>query len=234
MTRAPRPGGRRKPATPPRSAPTKVHLLVGTPAYGGMVHVEYVRSLFAFSAAGISYTMSMIGNESLITRARNTIISIFHAQPQYTHLLFLDADVHLPAPDLQRMLAAEVPVIGAPVALKGFDEAGTRMWNLGRTLGTSGSLIKVENVGTAVLLLSRAACSALVEDAIAHGRIYQRGSTARGDIEVDLHYDVFQVGVHDGVYLSEDYWACRRLHALGFDVLIDPTVITTHHGVMAV
>jgi hypothetical protein len=208
--------------------------MVGTPAYGGMVHVEFVRSLFAFGNAGITFRMSTIGNESLITRARNTIISMFHAQPEFTHLLFLDADVHLPAADLQRMLAANVPVLGAPVALKGFDANGNRMWNLGRTLGTSGSLIKVENVGTALLLLSRTACTALVDDAIANGRIYQRGAEARGDLNPELHYDVFQVGVHDGVYLSEDYWACRRLHALGFDILIDPTVITTHHGVMAV
>ena len=217
----------------PRAAPSPVNLLIGTPAYGGMVHIEYVRSVFAFGAAGVPYRMSMIGNESLITRARNTIISIFHAEPEYTHLLFLDADVRLPAADLQRMLAANVPVIGAPVALKGLDENGNRIWNLGRPLGTTGSLIKVENVGTAVLLLSRGACSALVDDAISHGRIYQIGNTVRGDFSLDLHYDVFRVGVHDGAYLSEDYWVCRRLHALGFDTLIDPTVVTTHHGVMA-
>ena len=229
MTRRPR----STPTSAPSPAPSPVNLLIGTPAYGGMVHIEYVRSVFAFGAAGINYRMSMIGNESLITRARNTIISIFHGQAEHTHLLFLDADVHLPAADLQRMIAANVPVIGAPVALKGLDENGNRIWNVGRTLGTTGSLIKVENVGTAVLLLSRAACTALVEDAIANGRIYQIGNAVRGDFNPDLHYDVFQVGVHDGVYLSEDYWVCRRLHALGFDVLIDPTVVTTHHGVMA-
>lgn len=214
--------------------PTGLRLLIGTPAYGGMVHIEYVRSLFELTRAGVPFEMAMIGNESLITRARNAIISNFHAKPEYTHLLFLDADVRLPAPDMVRMLQSDAPVLGAPVALKSFDEQGNRIWNVGRTLGTAGSLIKVETVGTAVLLLSRAACTALVEDAIANGRVYERGSSLRGDPSADLHYDVFQVGVHDGMYLSEDFWACRRLHSLGFDILIDPTVITTHHGTMPV
>ncbi|MBS0640932.1 MAG: hypothetical protein JSS43_13725 [Proteobacteria bacterium] len=232
MTRPARTG--RRSAAPAPQGVAGIRLLVGTPAYGGMVHLEYVRSLFEFARAGLQFEMATIGNESLITRARNAIISNFYSRPEYTHLLFLDADVRLLAADLLRMVQSNVPVLGAPVALKSFDEQGNRIWNLGRTLGAKGSLIKVEMVGTAVLLLSRAACIALVEDAIAHGRVYERGSFLQGDPGAAVHYDVFQVGVHDGVYLSEDFWACRRLHSLGFDVLIDPTVVTTHHGVMAV
>ncbi|MFO1024669.1 MAG: hypothetical protein U1E70_05745 [Acetobacteraceae bacterium] len=234
MTRPARTGRRIAAAAATPQGVAGIRLLVGTPAYGGMVHLEYVRSLFEFARAGLQFEMATIGNESLITRARNAIISNFYSRPEYTHLLFLDADVRLQAADLLRMLQSNVPVLGAPVALKSFDEQGNRIWNLGRTRGTTGSLVKVEMVGTAVLLLSRAACAALVEDAITHGRVYERGGFLQGDPGAAVHYDVFQVGVHDGVYLSEDFWACRRLHSLGFDVLIDPTVVTTHHGVMAV
>jgi len=232
VTRAPRTRGTVPPAPAWRLQDALV--LIGTPAYGGMMHMDHVRCLFEFERAGIRFQLATIGNESLITRARNAIISNFHTRAELTHLLFLDADVHLPAADLIRMLGANVPVIGAPVALKAFDPSGNRIWNLGRTLGTNGSLIKVENVGTAALLLSRAACTALVEDAIANARVYQKSPLLRGNDTAELHYDIFQVGVHDGAYLSEDYWVCRRLHALGFDILIDPTATTTHHGTMAV
>ena len=78
------------------------------------------------------------------------------------------------------MLKARAPVIGAPVALKVFNANGTRIWNVGRCVGVAGSLLKVENVGTAALLLSRAACDVLVQDAIDHGRTYARMTHADG------------------------------------------------------
>ncbi|MCZ7600733.1 MAG: hypothetical protein M5U09_27520 [Gammaproteobacteria bacterium] len=43
-------------------------------------------------------------------------------------------------------------------------------------------------------------------------------------------FDVFQVGVVDGEYLSEDYWTCCRLAALGFDIFVDPSIRVRHHG----
>ncbi len=211
-----------------------VHVMVGTPAYGGMVHLDYVRSLFGFLRSGISFESVAIGNESLITRARNTILAGFQRRKEFSHLLFLDADVHLSGDGLAQMLASDVAVIGAPVALKRFNPDGSRVWNVGRTKGSRGRLFKVEHIGTAALMLSRTAVEALVEDAIAHNRTYARPATSQGDAETTVHYDIFQVGVHEGMYLSEDYWVCRRLLTLGFDIFVDPSVVTTHNGIMAV
>jgi hypothetical protein len=132
------------------------------------------------------------------------------------------------------MLSARAPVIGAPVGLKGLDSGGNRIWNVGRCVGVAGSLLKVDNIGAAALLLSRAACDALVQEAIDHGRTYGRMSTLLGNSGASVHYDVFRVGVQGNEYLSEDYWVCRRLRTLGFDVLIDPSIITTHYGTMPV
>jgi hypothetical protein len=208
--------------------------MIGTPAYGGMVHIDYLRCLFEYTSAGIRYELNTIGNESLITRGRNAILANFHVRRELTHLLFLDADTTLPAVGLIRMLNARTAVIGAPVGLKGFDANGARIWNVGRCVGVSGSLLKVENVGAAALLLSRAVCDALVKDAIDQGRAYERMSTMIGNTDTEVYYDVFRVGVHGGHYLSEDFWVCRRLRTLGFDVLIDPSIITTHYGTMPV
>jgi hypothetical protein len=235
VTRAPKSG--RKPAasaTPAKPAIlAECNILIGTPAYGGMVHIDYLGRLFEYTRMGIQFQLDTIGNESLITRARNAILATFHVRPELTHLLFLDADVSLPAAGLVRMLRARAPVIGAPVALKGYAD-GARMWSVGRCVGVAGSLLKVENVSTGALLLSRAACDALVDDAINHGRTYPRMRTLVGNTDTSVHYDVFRVGVQANEYLSEDYWVCRRLRTLGFDVLIDPTIITTHYGAMPV
>ncbi|KAA6186739.1 hypothetical protein F2Q65_05060 [Thiohalocapsa marina] len=210
--------------------PENQHVLIGTPAYGGMVHVDYLSSIADYFRAGIRFTLSTIGNESLITRARNAILSQFHADQQFSHLLFLDGDVFLPAWGLKRLLGHGADVVSAPVALKGFNARGEKIFNVGPCLGERGPLHSVVHVGTAALMLSRAAVDALVAEAIAEGRVY-RPQHSRGTPLAAVQYDVFRVGVVGGTYLSEDFWICHRLREMGFQILCDPEVPTRHQGV---
>lgn len=209
---------------------TKHNLLIGTPAYAGMVHLDYLNSISEYYRTQLNFTISAIGNESLITRARNAILSKFHAEPEFTHLLFLDGDVYLPAAGVQRLLTHEVDVIGAAVPLKGFNERGERIFNVGQCLGEHGCLHEVERIGTAALMLSRKAVNALVEEAIQAGDTYQR-LLSRGTPMANVHYDVFKVGVVNGDYLSEDFWVCHRLRQMGFRVFVDPVISTRHQGI---
>jgi hypothetical protein len=212
----------------------RANLMVATPAYGGAVQLSYLTSLLAFQAAGIAFTLVGIANESLITRARNALVSTFHARADFTHLLFLDADVGLPADGLARMIAAGKDVIGAPVPLKGHGPRGERLFNFGRCVGEDGALMLCERIGTAALMLSRHAVNALVDEARARGGVYERMSTLVGDDGVNVHYDVFRAGAVDGEYLSEDYWVCATLRRLGFAIHVDPAIVTTHHGTIAI
>lgn len=212
----------------------ELHVMIGTPAYGGMVHTDFVLALLRYQQNGIRFTLVTIGNESLITRARNSLVSIFHHRKEFSHLLFLDADVGLPAEGLQSMLGHGKDVIGAPVALKGRDAHGNRIFNIGRARGEDGPLTINERIGTAALMLSRRAVDALVEDAKGDGRVYQRMGTLHGDTGPAVHFDVFRVGVVDGEYLSEDYWVCLALRRLGFSVYVDPEIVTQHYGTVAV
>ena len=212
----------------------QAHVLIGTPAYGGMIHSDYVNALLTYQHAGISFGLMTIGNESLITRARNTILSEFLLREEFTHLLFIDADVLLPAPGLGRLIAHDKDVIGAPVALKGRQADGSRVFNTGALCGTEGPLYKCRRIGTAVFMLSRRAVRSLAEDARKSGHVYSKGNTARGASIASVHYDVFRVGVVDDEYLSEDYWVCRSLRRLGYDIFVDPTIVTQHSGTVQV
>lgn len=205
-------------------------VLIGTPAYGGMVHLDYLNSISEYFRSGIPFSISAIGNESLITRARNAILSRFYADTRYSHLLFLDADVHLPAVGLRRLIDHDVDVVGAAVALKGFNERGERIFNVGRCLGERGALHEIERIGTAAMMLSRNAVNALVDEAKAEGASYPR-PMSRGAGMVETHYDVFRVGVVDGDYLSEDFWICHRLRTMGFRIWFDPEIATRHQGI---
>lgn len=211
-----------------------MRLLIGTPAYGGMVHLDYANSLLEFQKNGLDFALASIGNESLITRARNTVMSYFyHHREQFTHLLFLDADIHLPAAGLKRLLDYNKDVVGAAVPTKAYGPDGRpRLNSSGLEKEVSPHLFTTRDLATAVMLLSKDAVVALVEDAIAAGRVYRNkyGYDTRESIgEMDM-YDIFRVGVVDGVYLSEDYWVCRELKRLGFAAHITDSIQITHYG----
>ena len=82
-------------------------LFVGTPCYGGMLTSDYFKScmqLVALSAQNkIELQFGTIGNESLITRARNTLVQLF-MDGDYTHLLFIDSDLAFNPQAVIRML----------------------------------------------------------------------------------------------------------------------------------
>lgn len=211
-----------------------MQILIGTPAYGGMIHSDYVSSLLEYQQVGISFGLATIGNESLITRARNSIISYFHQLPEsFTHLLFLDADIRLPATGLKTLLDHNKDVIGAPVPLKGYWKDGTPKYNIsGFENKVADNLFTTKRVGTAVFMLSRKAVNDLVEKAKQDGAVYKnnKGYDNKENISNMDMYDIFQVGVVDGEYLSEDYWVCRSLSSLNYDIHVVDNVMVTHHG----
>ena len=60
-----------------------------------------------------------IGNESLVTRARNTLVQLFMDE-EYTHLLFIDADLSFNPESVFRMLDLDEDVVTG-VSTKGID-----------------------------------------------------------------------------------------------------------------
>jgi hypothetical protein len=208
-----------------------MRLLVGIPAYNGMLHIDCVNTLLGLRSIGIPSEAMMLGNESLITRGRNTIFSYFIHAKEYTHLLFLDADVGMNPRDIKKMLDSGKDVIGAPVRLKGVDKKGNPVYNVGKTLGTSFTgLLKVEKVGTAALMLSRHACEKFIEES--NPATYSKVMNNGVGLDQVTQYDAFQVGVIDGEYQSEDFWFCVALRKIGFDVFVDTKIHTVHNGVI--
>ena len=75
----------------------KNHVMVATPCYGGMVGEPYLKAMtglsILFKHYGLNFTLATLSNESLVTRARNTLMAMFLQNPSYTHLLFIDSDI---------------------------------------------------------------------------------------------------------------------------------------------
>jgi len=207
-------------------------ILIGTPAYNGQIHINYLNSIMSFYKNKINFTVMNIGNESLIPRGRNTIISLFSQLKEYDYLLFLDADIFLDGKDLKKLLNYNKDVISAPVPLKGFDSKGNKVYNVGKLLEREDELCVIDRVGTAVLLLSRFAVEELVEDAKKNDNVYEPNPHTRSSMKTDKMYDIFKTGVKDGVYLSEDFFVCDKLIELGFKIYCDDKIVVKHAGMV--
>ena len=100
----------------------KFKLFVATPMYGGMNHGMYMKSCLDLQAIcsqyGIEVRFSFIFNESLITRARNYLVDEFLRAEGFTHLLFIDADIHFDPRDVVACLALDKDVVGGPYPKK--------------------------------------------------------------------------------------------------------------------
>ncbi|MBP6369173.1 MAG: hypothetical protein KA286_04125, partial [Burkholderiales bacterium] len=88
-----------------------------------------------------------------------------------------------------------------------------------------------ERASASVLLLTRRAVDALVDDAKAAGRVYESATAIDGDPGSRIDYDVFHAGAADGEYVSGDARACEALRRLGHAIHVDPTIVVRRHRI---
>lgn len=106
----------KKPAVKKTTKPTKEkHLFIATPMYGGQCTGFYTQSLLSLpkvlDAHGVKNSYSFMFNESLIQRARNALVDVFMQNKDFTHLMFIDADIKFNPGDILHMINADVDVI---------------------------------------------------------------------------------------------------------------------------
>ena len=93
----------------------KNKIFIGTPCYGNMLTADYFKSCLQLTALAASKKIELqfgtIGNESLVTRARNTLVQLFMDNEDYTHLLFIDADLAFNPESVFRMLDLDEDVV---------------------------------------------------------------------------------------------------------------------------
>jgi len=94
--------------------PTKI--FIGTPCYGGMITADYFKSCLRLVNEAPKHDIALqfgtVGNESLVTRARNTLVQLFMDDPgNYTHLLFIDADIGFSEKTVFRMVDLDKDVV---------------------------------------------------------------------------------------------------------------------------
>jgi len=231
------------------------NVLIGTPCYGGMVTHVYMQSILQMVAYGASrnvmFSLGLLAHDSLVPRARNTLMAKFLDTPSLTHLFFVDADIGFPAEALCRLLDFDQDVVAGMYPLKviHWPQVVKRMNDVPETqiqhsgLNYVGIPCKGDELeerdgfatgtyaGTGFMLIKRAAAERMA--ASYPETKYKMAQTypVPKDPSPNL-YNIFDciVDPETGTYLSEDFTFCHRWRKIGGKIWLDRETKLTHIG----
>lgn len=226
-------------------------IFIATPMYGGIAKNPYTISLqnliVKLSQSGHSIMTTTVGNESLITRARNTLVHKF-IKTDCDALLFIDADHGWNSDDVLRMIESGKDFIGAIYPMKGINwenikaaaVIGRPASELEKYSGyfainllpedqtfNENEPFKVKDIGTGMLFLTRK----VFEDLEPHCKKYKNNNVGDTGIQFgEMVTEYFTTFIDDDILLSEDYALCRMWQRIGGEVWSAPWVRITHSG----
>lgn len=222
------------------------HVLICTPCYGGQTHANFTNSLLKLqqvcNARGIQLSWHYECNESLITRARNRMLTYFIENEQFTHLMWIDADLAFEPESFLALYDADLPVVAATYPMKRYfwqekgepakDPSALLQYAYSIAGGTAsiidGRRIEALDVPTGFMLIQRDVINQMIEE---YPETFVSDSV--GD-SGQRHYLLFDTMLDGDRFLSEDYAFCRRWQNMGGKVYLDLVASNlTHHGTIA-
>ena len=207
---------------------TRVHIAM--PCYGGMLTESTFMSFIKFANMArqlqIDWTLETMVNESLISRARNTLTAKFLDMPEATHLFFVDADIGWEPWHLLVLLNRDKDVIGGLYPMKTMPIKWVVNGFEGAEEGPDG-LQEVSKAGTGFLLMKKH----VFEKMKSHPAV----KPYKNDIGLDPKYDqylktYFDTTVRQNRYYSEDWTFCENWRDLGGKIYVDKRVLLRHSG----
>jgi len=208
---------------------TKVHICM--PCYGGMLTESTFMSFIRWSNTarqlGIDFTVETLTNESLISRARNTMVAKFLSNPDSTHLMFIDSDIGWEPWHLLLLLHQDKDVIGGMYPLKGLPVKWCVNGIEGGEEEDMGRVQEVSKTGTGFMCIKRHVFEKLVDHPATVPFVNDIG------LPEELNKDMktfFDTDVREGRYYSEDWTFCENWRDLGGKVWVDKRIMLKHTG----
>lgn len=209
---------------------SKVCYLV--PCYGGavfeMFFVSFVQSVIKLRQDNIAFSLETVSNESLVTRARNTLIAKGMANPSNTHFMFIDADVSFTTNDIYKLVAADKEVIGGLYPKKSYPINYVYNPLAVTDVPDEKGLQQIRHIGTGFMLIKRHAIERMFSHYV--------DLKYKNDLNLDKIYEQFMYALFDTSidenqsYLSEDWTFCNRWRSIGGQVWMNKDVKLGHSG----
>lgn len=236
------------------------HVFIATPCYGGMVGEPYLKAMtqlsILFKHHDLQFTLATIANESLVTRARNTLVAMFLENPMYTHLMFIDADIGFNPQDIIKLMHRDKEVVTGAYPKKSINWPGVHQmastyssddaWNLAKhqaqyvinikrehrdqeEIPIVEGLIPVLDAGTGFMMIKKSCIQKMTEK--------YSDLKYNNDLNTNPKYNPYFYSLFDTMidpiskrYLSEDYTFCRRWQDIDGEIWMDPSVDLDHYG----
>lgn len=236
----------------------KHHVLIATPAHGHALTTLYHDSILAlvrhFSPKQATFDSKII-SIALLSVARNFLASYFLEHEEYTHLLFVDADMGFAPQLIEKMLAKDVPVVGSiypsrAVVLERKPAKGNKYEFSQQFVGDAslfvgprskdgrsvqaqivGGFVRARHCGTGLMLIQRQVLEKMREHypdlwVADCGKLYRGLGLKQGVLQC------FEPLRDDqGIYIGEDVAFCRRwVEGCGGELWVNVSDNVTHLG----
>lgn len=238
-----------------------IKILIATPCYGSQCFINYLDSMLKlqeyFIKNNIKYEVLTFA-ESLITRARNSYVAYFLSKPDFTHLMFIDADIGFSVNAIKRLIEEDHEVSGVAYPKKRIDFDAVRKYvqdhpdedNMKKVVSRTmeyivqfnvdgnkrtthkNGFIEANYLGTGFMMIKRSAFEKLK---IAYPELKYTNYIDTYDklaTDPDSFWLFFDCFMHKETkeYLSEDYAFCKLWSDIGGKIYVDITQSLAHSG----
>lgn len=214
---------------------TRNYVLVATPTAGGLVASGYASTLMATARAArdAGWNFDNLAFDGAdVVMARNFLANHVLRDKRLSHVLFLDSDMRVQQPVIERFIALDKPMLGAVYPRRQIDlarygaalkaghpeiEAQAMAMDFNVQIKTKSlqivdSLCLVNGVGFGCVLIQRGVLEQMVSEGIA---AEVPSSILKTQGLGETHYDFFStLPLAGGGYLSEDYSFCARVRRM--------------------
>lgn len=234
-------------------------IFIGTPMYGGNCNGMYFTSMLnlqgALASKGHHAMVSILVNESLITRGRNAIVNQF-MKTDFDYLFFVDSDIQFYAEQVLPMIDADKDIICGiypkkeinwQMVTKGVKDGvdpndlkhytGSWVLNLVDYVNTVtvpvGEPLEIWAGGTGFMLIKRKVFEELKDKTPSY--VNDVVNLAEVEAPRDRIWQYFTESIEPETerLLSEDYHFCRQWRLHGGKIYAAPWVQLSHHGTYA-
>ena len=207
-------------------------IVVMMPCYGGKIFLETVESLLELQREGIENGIDILYHFdhrcSLISQGRSLMTcDVYNNLKDWTHMLWVDADVGFKMEDVWKLLMADKDIVGGMYPLKAFPIRWTSVPypTLNNQFEMDRKLVRTHYIANGFMLCKREAIGKMLDH-------YKE--------ELDFRYwdgrfvDLFQTIIDkdkDNLYLTEDYAFCKRANDMGLETWVRNDVKLSHTGI---